>query len=52
VSGVKLKGSFFGPFYGDYWVLAHADDYHRWWANPQGALESVSQPDGGEDLIG
>lgn len=27
VSGVKLKVSFFGPFYGDYWVLDHADDY-------------------------
>src|SRR5690606_31774702 len=23
----KLKVSFFGPFYGDYWVLDHADDY-------------------------
>lgn len=28
-SGAKLKVSFFGPFYGDYWVLDHADDY-RW----------------------
>lgn len=27
VSGAKLKVSFFGPFYGDYWVLDHADDY-------------------------
>ena len=27
VSGSKLKVSFFGPFYGDYWVLDHADDY-------------------------
>ena len=26
-SGAKLKVSFFGPFYGDYWVLDHADDY-------------------------
>jgi len=25
----KLKVSFFGPFYGDYWILDHADDY-RW----------------------
>ncbi|PZP39696.1 MAG: lipocalin [Pseudomonas fluorescens] len=23
----KLKVSFFGPFYGDYWVLDHAPDY-------------------------
>ena len=23
----KLKVSFFGPFYGDYWVIDHADDY-------------------------
>ena len=27
VSGSKLKVSFFGPFYGDYWVLDRADDY-------------------------
>ncbi len=26
-SGAKLKVSFFGPFYGDYWVLDHAEDY-------------------------
>ncbi|MEQ1541478.1 MAG: lipocalin family protein [Novosphingobium sp.] len=26
-SKAKLKVSFFGPFYGDYWVLDHADDY-------------------------
>lgn len=26
----KLKVSFFGPFYGDYWVLDHDDDYQ--WA--------------------
>jgi apolipoprotein D and lipocalin family protein len=25
--GAKLKVSFFGPFYGDYWVLDRADDY-------------------------
>lgn len=25
--GAKLKVSFFGPFYGDYWVLDHAEDY-------------------------
>ncbi len=30
MSGAKLKVSFFGPFYGDYWVLDHADDYQ--WA--------------------
>jgi apolipoprotein D and lipocalin family protein len=23
----RLKVSFFGPFFGDYWVLDHADDY-------------------------
>ena len=23
----KLKVSFFGPFYGDYWVLDRAEDY-------------------------
>lgn len=28
-SNAKLKVSFFGPFYGDYWVLDHDDDY-RW----------------------
>lgn len=27
VSNARLKVSFFGPFYGDYWVLDHADDY-------------------------
>ena len=26
-TGAKLKVSFFGPFYGDYWVLDHDDDY-------------------------
>ena len=26
-TGAKLKVSFFGPFYGDYWVLDHANDY-------------------------
>lgn len=26
-SDAKLKVSFFGPFFGDYWVLDHADDY-------------------------
>ena len=25
--GAKLKVSFFGPFYGDYWVLDHAENY-------------------------
>ena len=26
-TSAKLKVSFFGPFYGDYWVLDHDDDY-------------------------
>lgn len=26
-TNAKLKVSFFRPFYGDYWVLDHADDY-------------------------
>lgn len=26
-TNAKLKVSFFGPFYGDYWVMDHADDY-------------------------
>ena len=26
-AGAKLKVSFFGPFYADYWVLDRADDY-------------------------
>jgi apolipoprotein D and lipocalin family protein len=26
-TSAKLRVSFFGPFYGDYWVLDHADDY-------------------------
>ena len=26
-SNAKLKVSFFGPFFGDYWVLDHANDY-------------------------
>ena len=26
-TNAKLKVSFFGPFYGDYWVLDHASDY-------------------------
>lgn len=26
-TNAKLKVSFFGPFYGDYWVLDHAPDY-------------------------
>lgn len=29
-TNAKLKVSFFGPFYGDYWVLDRADDYN--WA--------------------
>lgn len=30
VTGAKLKVSFFGPFYGNYWVLDRSDDYQ--WA--------------------
>ena len=26
-TNAKLKVSFFGPFYGNYWILDHADDY-------------------------
>lgn len=26
-NNAKLKVSFFGPFYGDYWVMDHSDDY-------------------------
>ena len=26
-TNARLKVSFFGPFYGDYWILDHADDY-------------------------
>lgn len=26
-ANAKLRVSFFGPFFGDYWVLDHADDY-------------------------
>jgi len=26
-SNAKFKVSFFGPFYGDYWILDHGDDY-------------------------
>lgn len=26
-TNAKLKVSFFGPFFGDYWILDHADDY-------------------------
>jgi len=26
-NNAKLRVSFFGPFYGDYWVLDHAPDY-------------------------
>lgn len=26
-TNAKLKVSFFGPFYGNYWVLDHSDDY-------------------------
>lgn len=27
LTGAKLKVSFLGPFYGDYWILDRADDY-------------------------
>lgn len=27
VTGAKLKVSFFGPIYGNYWILDHGDDY-------------------------
>ena len=33
----KLRVSFFGPFYGDYWVLDHAPDY---------SLSIVGEPTG------
>ena len=26
-TNAKLRVSFFGPFYGDYWVIEHADEY-------------------------
>ena len=46
----KLKVSFFGPFYGDYWVLDRADDYS--WAivgEPSGRylwmLTRIAKPD-------
>lgn len=29
VSNARLRVSFFGPFFGDYWILDRADDY-RW----------------------
>jgi len=51
-TNAKLKVSFFGPFFGDYWVLDRADDYS--WAivgEPSGrylwllAREAVPAPD-------
>ncbi|MEP3756158.1 MAG: lipocalin family protein, partial [Alteripontixanthobacter sp.] len=46
----KLKVSFFGPFYGDYWILDRAEDYS--WAiigEPSGRylwmLTRQAQPD-------
>ena len=57
-SNAKLKVSFFGPFYGDYWVLDSADDYA--WAivgEPSGrylwllAREATPAPDKVEALI-
>jgi apolipoprotein D and lipocalin family protein len=48
----QLRVSFFGPFYGDYWVLDHADDYS--WSivgEPSGRylwmLARVAQPSDG-----
>lgn len=35
--GAKLKVSFFGPFWGDYWILWRSDDY---------ALSLVGEPSG------
>lgn len=58
VNNNKLKVSFFGPFYGDYWVLDRADDYS--WAivgEPSGrylwllAREATPAPDKVEALI-
>lgn len=50
-TGAKLKVSFFGPFYGDYWVLDRADDYS--WSivgEPSGRylwiLTRAAKPDG------
>ena len=37
VSNAKLKVSFFGPFWGDYWIIDLADDY---------SLAIVSEPKG------
>jgi len=53
----KLKVSFFGPFFGDYWVLDHADDYS--WSivgEPSGRylwiLTRQAKPDGAtRDLL-
>lgn len=49
-TNAKLKVSFFGPFYGDYWVLDHGDDYE--WSivgEPSGrylwALTRAAKPD-------
>jgi apolipoprotein D and lipocalin family protein len=51
--GAKLKVSFFGPFYGEYWVLDHADDYS--WSivgEPSGRylwiLTRAGRPDAGQ----
>ncbi|MBW0144970.1 lipocalin family protein [Sphingomicrobium clamense] len=53
-TNAKLKVSFFGPFYGDYWVLDRGDDYD--WAivgDPSGRyLWILSRwPDPGEDVF-
>lgn len=52
-NGAKLKVSFFGPFYGDYWILDHADDYS--WSivgEPSGRylwiLTRAARPDGAQ----
>lgn len=46
-TNAKLKVSFFGPFFGDYWVLDHADDYS--WSivgQPSGRDLRAAQPRG------
>lgn len=52
----KLKVSFFGPFYGDYWVLDRADDYS--WAivgEPSGRylwmLTRTAEPDAATKML-
>ena len=42
----KLKVSFFGPFYGDYWVLDHAPDY-SWSIVGELPIPTMAPPDSG-----